>query len=69
MTNKELQDHLKLYPDDAPVVLFADRIFYNYTSVEVVEAITVKSKTSYLGTEGFNPSAEGQTAIYLHPDY
>ena len=62
MTNKELQDYLKLYPDDAPVVLFADSIFCNYRSVNIVHSVLVDTNDD----ENFNISPQGQTkVIYL----
>jgi len=62
MTNKELQDYLKCYPDDAPVVLFADSIFCNYRTVNTVNSVSVVATDG----ESFNHSSQGQTkAIYL----
>jgi len=62
MTNKELQNHLKLYPDDAPVVLFADSIFCNYRAVSTLHIVSVVTNDG----ENFHHSPQGQTkAIYL----
>jgi len=62
MTNKELQDYLKLYPDDAPVVLFADSIFCSYRTVNTVHSVSVVTTDG----ESFHHSPQGQTkVIYL----
>jgi len=62
MTNKELQDYLKCYPDDAPVVLFADSIFCSYRAVNTVNSVSVDTNDG----ENFNSNPQGQTkVIYL----
>jgi len=58
MTKKELIDAMEAFDDDTPVVLSDD-------GREALH-IYVTSKPSHLGTKGFNPSNEDQTAIYLH---
>ena len=62
MTNKELQEYLKNYPDNAPVVLFADSIFCNYRTVNTVNSVSVVTNDG----ESFNRSSQGQTkVVYL----
>ena len=62
MTNKELQEHLKQYPDDAHVVLFADSIFCSYRTVNTINLVSAVTNDG----ENFNSSIQGETkVIYL----
>ena len=68
MTNKELQEYLKLYPDDAPVVLFADSIFDGKEIQGCYRAVNTVHSVSLVTTDGenFNSSPQGKTkVIYL----
>ena len=62
MTNKELQEHLKCYPDDTPIVLFADSIFCSYRTINTVNLVSAVTNDG----ENFNRSIQGKTkVIYL----
>jgi len=68
MTNKELQEYLKCYPDDDPVVLFVDSMFDGkdvqgcYRTVNTVHSVSLVTNDG----ENFNSSPQGKTkVIYL----